>query len=137
VNTQAAARRWAETWRDNWVARNGEPIVALYAEGARYSTAPFRDARIGPEGAREYVLPVLAEEAEVKAWFAEPIVDGDRASVSWWASFLEDGIEATYAGTSVLRFNDQGLVVDEWDAWNRADGRLEPPPGWGRSSEQR
>jgi hypothetical protein len=135
VDTREAARRWADTWRNSWIARDGEPIVDLYAEGARYATAPFRDPHIGPEGAREYVLPVLAEEADVKAWFAEPIVDGERASVSWWAYFLEDGVEVTYAGTSVLRFNEEGLVVDEWDSWNQAEGRLEPPPGWGRGGE--
>ena len=130
-DSRAAAHRWAQTWRENWIARNGEPIVALYAEGATYSTAPFREPRIGPAGARDYLVPVLAEEADVKAWFGEPIFDGDRASISWWASFLEEGQEATYAGTSVLRLNEEGLVVDEWDTWNRADGRMEPPPGWG------
>ena len=90
---------------------------------------------IGPAGAREYVMPVLAEEADVKAWFGEPIVDGDRAAVQWWASLIENGEEVTYAGTSNLRFNADGLVLDEWDSWNRADGRLEPPPGWGHDGE--
>ena len=132
MDTRTAAHRWADTWRESWIARDGEPIIALYAEGARYATAPFRDPQIGPRGAREYVIPVLAEESGVRAWFSDPIVDGDRASISWWASFVEEDVEATYAGTSVLRFNEDGLVVDEWDTWNRADGRLEPPPGWGR-----
>src|ERR671935_3158054 len=108
MDTRAAAHRWADTWRDSWVARDGEPIIALYAEGARYATAPFREPQIGPEGARAYVVPVLAEESDVRAWFSEPIVDGDRAAVSWWASFLEEGVEVTYAGTSILRFNDEG-----------------------------
>ena len=131
VNTRDAARRWADTWLANWVARSPEPIVALFGEGARYSTAPFRDPHIGPAGALDYVAPVLAEETDVRAWFAEPIVDGDRASISWWANFIEDGAETTYAGTSILRFDAQGLVIDEWDSWNRSDGRVDPPAGWG------
>jgi hypothetical protein len=66
----------------------------------------------------------------VGAWFGEPVVDGDRAAVQWWAALVENDSEVTLAGTSVLRFDGEGLVVDEWDAWNMADGRREPPPGW-------
>ena len=95
MDTRAAARRWAETWRQNWIARRALPIAALYAPGATYSTAPFREPRLGLEGALAYLEPALAEESEIEAWFGEPIVDGDRAAVQWWASFLEDGQEAT------------------------------------------
>ncbi len=113
------------------MAKNPAPIAALYAPGARYATAPFRTSLIGQQGARDYLEAVLAEENDVRAWFGEPIVDGDRAAVQWWASFEENGVEATYAGTSILLFDEHGLVVDEWDSWNRTDGRLEPPTGWG------
>jgi len=110
--------------------REPGPVAALYAPGASYATAPFRPPHVGPEGARGYVAAVFAEEADVRATFGVPIVAGDRAAVQWWASFLEDGEPATYAGVSILRFDSDGLVVDEWDAWNRSDGRLEPPVGW-------
>jgi hypothetical protein len=36
------------------------------------------------------------------------------------------------AGTSVLRFDADGLVVEQRDAWNQADRRREPQEGWGR-----
>ena len=39
----------------------------------------------------------------------------------------------TYAGTSTLRFDADGLVLDEWDTWNEAEGRHEPADGWGRA----
>ena len=58
---------------------------------------------------------------------SEPIVAGDRAAVSWWASLLENGREMTLAGTSVLRFDGDGLVIEQWDAWNQADERRQPP----------
>jgi hypothetical protein len=32
----------------------------------------------------------------------------------------------------VLRFDAAGLVVEQRDTWNQADGRREPPEGWGR-----
>ncbi len=65
--------------------------------------------------------------------FGEPIVDGDRASIQWWASLREPEREVTYAGTSTLTFDADGLVVNEWDSWNEAPGRHEPPDGWGRT----
>ena len=133
MDTPTAVRRWADTWRENWITRSAEPIAALYASSGRYATAPFREPRIGPPGAIAYLEPVFAEEADIRCWFGEPIADGDRAAVQWWANFVENGEEVTYAGTSNLRFDSDGLTVDQWDSWNRAEGRLEPPDGWGKA----
>ena len=131
MTTLEAARRWAETWRRAWQALDVEAVVALYAPGTHYSSAPFREPYRGVEGAREYVGQAFGEERDVQAWFSEPIVAGDRASVSWWASLWEQGDEMTLAGTSVLRFDAAGLVVDQWDSWDLQPGRREPPSGWG------
>lgn len=122
-----AARRWADTWRTAWKALDPEPIVALYAHDAVFSTQPFREPYRGSEGVREYATRVFGEEEAPAVWVSEPIVDGDRASISWWAALREDGADVTLAGTSTLRFDARGLVVAQWDAWNAADGRLEPP----------
>jgi hypothetical protein len=59
------------------------------------------------------------------------VVDGDRASIEWWAALTEDGEEVTLAGTSTLRFDDAGLVIEQRDTWNLAPTLLEPPAGWG------
>ena len=80
---------------------------------------------------RRYVSGAFAEESDVRAWFGEPVVDGDRAAVEWWATLREVGVEVTLAGTSVLRFDAEGLVTDQRDAWNMTAGRQEPPAGWG------
>jgi hypothetical protein len=46
--------------------------------------------------------------------------------VDWWAVVTStDGSEETLAGTSVLRFDDDGLVVEQRDVWAAAAGRLE------------
>ena len=127
MKPREAARRWAETWRTAWEALDPEPIVALYAPDATFSTEPFRQAYRGPEGVRGYVERVFGEEEAPRVRTSEPIVDGDRASVSWWASLREDGAEATLAGTSVLRFDADGLVTEQWDAWNVARSRRDPP----------
>jgi hypothetical protein len=132
MDTRAAAARWAETWRRAWEALEVEPIAALYAAGAQLTTQPFRAVDEGREGVAAYVAGAFAEEAEVRAWFGRPLVDGDRVSVEWWAALLEDGAEVTLAGTSSLQFDADGLVVAQRDTWNMAPGRRAPPEGWGR-----
>ena len=126
MDARDAARRWAETWRTAWEALDLDPIVALYASDATFSTEPFREPYRGPEGVRAYVERVFGEEEAPRVRTSEPIVDGDRAAISWWASLQEDGAEVTLAGTSVLRFDAERLVVEQWDAWNAADGRRDP-----------
>lgn len=128
MDTRTAAARWAQTWKRAWQALDADAIVALYAEGAVVSTEPFREPARGREaGVREYVTRVFGEERDPRVWISAPIVDGDRAAVSWWASLIEDGAETTLAGTSVLRFDAAGLVVSQWDAWNAFDARRDPP----------
>lgn len=127
TDPRAAARRWAATWQRCWEAGDVGPIVDLYAPGAAFSSQPFRARELGRQGVRAYVEGAFASESEVRARFGEPIVDGRRAAVSWWAELREEGEEITLAGTSVLTFDDAGLVVDQWDTWDQADGRRPPP----------
>jgi predicted SnoaL-like aldol condensation-catalyzing enzyme len=114
------------------VSGDAASIAALYASDARYASAPFSQPLVGRDAALSYVTRVLGEESEVEARFGEPICDGDRAAVQWWASFVEDRQLTTLGGTSVLRFDNDGMVVDEWDAWNQTDGRVQPPAEWGQ-----
>jgi hypothetical protein len=60
--------------------------------------------------------------------FGEPVVDESRAAVDWWGVIAStDGTVQSLAGTSLLRFDDEGLVVEQRDAWSEADGRIELP----------
>ena len=133
METRDAAQRWADTWRQSWNANDTDAIVALYAPGATYAVSPFREPNIGPQGAQSYLARVLAEESNVDARFGNPIVDGARAAVQWWATYVEDGRNISLAGTSVLTFDDDGLVADEWDAWEEVEGHRAPPDGWGQA----
>ncbi len=62
---------------------------------------------------------------------AAPVVHADRAAISWCTSLREEGVDATLAGTSLRRFDESGLVVEQWDAWNMTPERLDPPTDWG------
>ncbi len=126
MDTREAARRWAEAWKRGWEALDPEPVMARYAPNAVHFTEPFREPSRSAGDVRAYVERVFGEEEDPRVWIGQPIVDGHRAAISWWASLREDGADATLAGTSVLRFDAEGLVVEQWDSWNQLDERREP-----------
>ena len=132
MDPASAARRWADVWQRAWEAEDTEAIVALYHADAVFSTQPFRTPYRRRSGVRDYVSRSFSEEEAPRVWVGEPVVGGDHAAIEWWAALTENGIEITLAGTSVLRFDGQGLVVEQRDTWNQANGRQEPPEGWGR-----
>jgi len=114
MDTREAAKRWAETWERGWRTQEAEAIVALYAEDAHFQSHPFRQA----QAPRDYIEPTLADEASAECEFREPIVDGDRATVEWSAETkLKDGGREKLAGVSLLRFDADGLVVEQRDFW--------------------
>jgi hypothetical protein len=130
VDTEAAARRWAEVWRRAWPARDADAIVALYADPVAYRALAFREPDLGLAGVRGYLDRNFALEEQIECWFGEPIAFGERAAVEWWASWVEEGTPLTLAGVTVLRFDKDGKVVDHRDYWNEVKRREPPYPDW-------
>jgi hypothetical protein len=117
VDTREAAGRWAETWERGWNVHDAAAVLALYADGAVWSQSPFRER----EAPRDYLERVFAEEASAQASFEEPLVDGDRAAIEWRGDTkLRGGGEERLAGVSLVRFDAEGLVVEQHDFWNEA-----------------
>jgi hypothetical protein len=58
---------------------------------------------------------VFVEEESAQCEFGTPLVDGDRAGA-------EDLV-----GVSLLHFDADGLVVEEWDIWVERQSAGEPP----------
>lgn len=117
MDTREAAERWRDTWERGWRVHEADEIVALYAEGAYFQSHPFRDA----QAPRDYIEPTLDEEESAECEFGGPIVDGDRAAVEWSAETkLKDGGRERLAGVSLLRFDGDGLVIEQRDFWASA-----------------
>jgi SnoaL-like domain len=115
--TREAAERWRDTWERGWRAHEADEIVALYAPGAHLQSHPFRNA----QAPADYIEPTLAVEASTECAFGEPLVDGDRAAVEWSAETkLKDGGTERLAGVSLLRFDADGLVLEQRDFWAEA-----------------
>ena len=111
-----------------WEALDPEPIVACYAADALLSTEPFREPYRGRDGVREYVTrrprrggrsARLGRRADRRRRPRRRSRGGPRSA--------RRAPTRRLAGTSVLRFDADGLVVEQWDAWNQIGERREPP----------
>ena len=123
VDAAAAAKAWVEGWRKGWENADADTIGALYAPDALFRSHPFREPE---KSARDYALRAFADEELVECRFGEPVVDGDRAAVEYWAVLSADGEEETLAGIALIRFGEDGLVVEQRDYWAMHPGRAEP-----------
>ena len=124
MDVTAAAQRWAGVWERAWALADVDAIAALYAEDAVFRSHPFRDR----QAPAEYVAWAFGEQSAAECRFGEPVAAGERAAVDWWAVITDrDGSEQTVAGTSLLSFDDDGLVVEQRDAWADEPGRRELP----------
>jgi nuclear transport factor 2 (NTF2) superfamily protein len=127
LDTHAAVRAWIEAWEEAWPAKDAERIASRYRPDAAYRSHPFRDVTT----AWSYVTQAFGEEDLVRCWFGQPIVEGDRAAVDYWAILRSrDGVEITIAGSAHLRFDEEGLVVGHSDYWDQRNDAVEPPAGW-------
>jgi hypothetical protein len=114
MDTRAAAERWRDFWARGWREHDADSILALYAPSATLQSHPFREV-VEPA---DYIVPTLDAEAWADCEFLEPVVDGGRAAVEWSAETrLKDGSTEKLAGVSLLRFDKEGLVVEQRDFW--------------------
>jgi ketosteroid isomerase-like protein len=121
--------RWIASWARGWATHDVELIASLYADDAVFVSAFFRP----PEHPADYAAWAFSDEEEAEVWFAEPVVEGNRAAAAWWAiSRGADGRDTTLAGVSMLQFGRDGLVVHQRDYWNAAENTaVAPPEDWG------
>ena len=96
----------------------------MYARGAAFSSQPFR----GQQAPSDYVAWAFDDQESAECRFGSPLVDGSRATVEWWAVVTpKDASVETLAGASFLRFDGEGLVLEQRDVWAAQEGRHELP----------
>jgi len=100
-----------------WIGHDADVIASRYADECEFRSHPFREAVHGREGARQYALQAFTQERSAQPSFREPIVAPDgRAAVEYRAEITTaNGEEVTLAGVTVLRFDDEGLVIEHRD----------------------
>lgn len=122
---------WIDEYRLAWETADADAVVKLFTDDASYRANIFRDPYVGREAIHEYWRRATASQREVRVQMGRPIVDGDRVAVEWWATMLDEGLEATTPGCLLLRFDADGRCSALREYWQDESGRREPPTGWG------
>jgi len=122
---------WLAGYRKAWMDRDADAAAALFTENASYRVQPYEEAHVGPAGVHAYWTGVTATQDAVELRYGTPVVEGNRGAVEWWVTLLSDGAEITLAGEFMLRFDENGLCEELREYWHFAEGKLEPPTGWG------
>ena len=123
-----AARAWVDAWERAWPAGDASMLAGVYTPKTLFFSHPFRDV----QAPHDYAAWAFRDQASAECRFGEPVVEGDRAAVDWWAVIVDrDGGEETVAGTSLLRFDETGRTVEQRDVWASEPGRHDLPR-WAR-----
>jgi hypothetical protein len=124
---------WIAGYGRAWEERDPDAAAALFSENAIYRDHPLGEPHAGREGVHAYWTGVTATQEDVRVRFGTPVVSADasRAAVEFWVTMLGGGTEVTLAGILFLRFGADGLCEELREAWHFAEGRSEPPAGWG------
>ena len=96
-------------------AKDVDGIAGLQAEDGDHWASMFRPYR-GRVGLRAYLRECFdGETRPAEVWFGDPQVDGDTASVEYWAVTYPNDRPFTISGCTLLRFDDAGLVTEARD----------------------
>jgi hypothetical protein len=131
MTAEEAVRAWVDAWTRAWPAKDPAPVAERFAPESAFRSQPFRKAHVGPPGVAEYARWAFEEQEDVRFWFGQPVVAGSRAAVEYWAVVTTRTGETTIAGSAFLRFDTEGLVVEQRDYWSELEGGRAPPSGWG------
>jgi SnoaL-like protein len=132
---------WIETYGRAWREKDDEAVGALFTEGALYVSHPLEPPHRGSDQIRAYWRRATGTQEDLVLRFGEPVLDGRRAAVEWWATMRDaewaagegtDDDRLTLTGCLVLRFAADGLCKELREYWNVGFGPPRHlPEGWG------
>ena len=108
------------------------PEVPLGFRAHRHQEQAFQPAYVGRDAIRGYWATVTATQSDVELRYGTPVIERRKAAVEWWANLRNGGADVTLAGEFMLTFARGGLCSSLREYWFFAEGRLSPPPGWGK-----
>lgn len=126
MTTAEAVAAWVDAWSEGWARHDPTTVASRYALDCVFRSQPFRAPGRGRQAAFDYARQSFGEEQSARFAFGPPLVAANgRAAVEYRAVITaEDGSVTTIAGTSMLRFGEDGLVTEHLDTWTEADGDL-------------
>lgn len=138
--TAATASRWMAGYLKAWETRDANAVVKLFTPKGVYQSIPGVKSQTfdGRAAIHKYWFNVTRPQSQIHGIQGRPIVNGNRASVEIWVTFIDPQYnpkgshKITLLETNVLTFVRGGLVSKNVEYWNIITGWHKPPPGWGR-----
>ena len=130
ANTHTYAE-WLERNRRAWIEKDADAASRLFTADATYREQPFEAPFVGRAAIRDYWARVTASQTSVELHYGQPVVDGRRLAIEWWALLQVNGTPLTLAGEFLLLFAESGECRELREYWVSTPARVEPPPGWG------
>jgi nuclear transport factor 2 (NTF2) superfamily protein len=131
---------WIRAYGDAWRSKDDAAVALLFTSDGVYRSSPTKPPHVGREAISAYWRRACEHQRDLELRFGEPVVDGSRVAVEWWAVMRDAnwqpdaGSDAvTLPGCLLLRFSFQGLCSELREYYNPLIGVAAPPPdGWGR-----
>ena len=127
-----AVRAWIDAYAEAWRRADDRAVAELFTEDAVYREHPTREPHLGREAIAAYWRWAVGTQADLDLRFGDPVVEGHRAAVEWWATMIDERERRTLPGILMLRFDDQDRCRELREAWFWLEGWHPPPAGWGR-----
>lgn len=141
MSEQIDVTGWIERYRQAWLSKDTAGVQQLFAQDALYRSNPLRAPHVGRAAIGEYWHEATRTQQELDLRFGAAVVQGDRATVEWWATMRDDdwyqsedpAHGVTLPGCLILRFDADGRCVELREYFNPGfGGRQAAPPGWGQ-----
>ncbi|HWE57263.1 MAG TPA: nuclear transport factor 2 family protein [Acidimicrobiales bacterium] len=130
---------WLAAYARAWREKDDIGIVQLFTEDALYRSSPTAPAHRGRDGIAAYWRRATQTQSDLDLRFGQPIQDGHRVAVEWWAVMKDPDWRpeagspwVTLPGCLLLRFSDLLLCQELREYYNPLFGEAAPAPeGWG------
>jgi len=121
--TERDLSAWLIAYGSAWERRDPDAAASLFSDDALYYEDPFNPPAVGTEGIRRYWADTTGTQRDVAFGHEVLALQGDRALVRWWATFVRIRTEA--------RVELEGIVMLDFDA----DGRCRTLREWWHAAE--
>ncbi|MGH2723928.1 MAG: nuclear transport factor 2 family protein [Actinomycetota bacterium] len=115
---RAAVEGWLERYGRAWETRDPGAAAELFTEDAEYREKPFDEPMTGRAAIYRYWSEIPETQRDIAFGFETLSVDGERAIVRWWASYVKirNGEPTRLDGVFLLEFAEDGRCrsLREW-----------------------
>ena len=128
VDAETAARAWSDAWTRAWRALDADLLAPVYTPDDRAPVRTRSASRAIRSTTRAGRSP--KRKANPRSGWAIRSSQATEPRSSGGPSWSRTARRSPSRGTSIVRFDSEGRVVEQSDYWGTADGRTPPWDGW-------